>query len=403
MSDTPQCTAIGLTDLDIIGMVRCARHRLVVIAPGLSEDVARAIADVWIQIGADKVQVVLDPDPEVCRMGFGEMSALKLLHDTAEQLGARIQQQQGLRIGVIITDETTAIYSPTPLLVEAGAKPGEKMNAIRMEAPIASSGKSGLSELNLDQKPVNASDVRQTEENLKANPPVKFDIARKVRVFNARIEFVEFELRGLQLSRMTAKIPSYLITLLQNPEVRDQFSGSYRLIQPADAEAADAVSRMKQDIAEGYLITLTGHGAVIRREMKEAFLGEVKKLETAVEKLKESALVGLQKAIDRNCNMLTDELLPGIIQTPPAEWQSRIGLFPQPAHLERMLRLQLNKAFGNAEKLCSEMEVRTVFKGVTYESLNDPEFIALASDKIPTLAALHDEFDAAKAEGQLKP
>jgi hypothetical protein len=401
MSDTPQCTAIGLTDLDIIGMVRCARHRLVVIAPGLSEDVARAIADVWIQIGADKVQVVLDPDPEVCRMGFGEVSALQLLHHTAEQLGTRIHQQQGLRIGVIITDETTAIYSPTPLLVEAGAKPGEKMNAIRMEAPIASSGKSGLDELNLDQKPVNASDVRQTEENLKANPPVKFDIARKVRVFNARIEFVEFELRGLQLSRMTAKIPSYLITLLQNPEVRDQFSGSYRLIQLADAEAADAVSRMKQDIAEAYLITLTGHGTVIRREMKEAFLGEVKKLETAVQKLRESARAGLQKAIDRNCTMLTDELLPGIIQMPPAQWRSRIGLFPQPAHLERMLRLQLDKAFGNAEKLCSEMEVRTVFKGVTYESLNDPEFIALASEKIPTLGALHDEFDAAKAEGQL--
>ena len=41
---------------------------------------------------------------------------------------------------------------------------------------------------------------------------------------------------------------------------------------------------------------------------------------------------------------------------------------------------------------------KAIFKGVTYESLNDPEFIRIASEEIPSLELLHDEYDAAKAD-----
>jgi hypothetical protein len=43
-------------------------------------------------------------------------------------------------------------------------------------------------------------------------------------------------------------------------------------------------------------------------------------------------------------------------------------------------------------------DVKAIFKGVTYESLSDPEFMRIAGQKIPSLDRLHEEFDAAKAE-----
>jgi hypothetical protein len=46
------------------------------------------------------------------------------------------------------------------------------------------------------------------------------------------------------------------------------------------------------------------------------------------------------------------------------------------------------------------MEVKAIFKGVTYESLNDPDFIRIASEEIPSLDLLHDEYDAAKGDQQ---
>jgi hypothetical protein len=43
------------------------------------------------------------------------------------------------------------------------------------------------------------------------------------------------------------------------------------------------------------------------------------------------------------------------------------------------------------------MKVGLLFKGVTYESLNDPKFIDAAKKVMPHLESLHDEYDAAKA------
>ena len=65
-----------------------------------------------------------------------------------------------------------------------------------------------------------------------------------------------------------------------------------------------------------------------------------------------------------------------------------------------MLRRELTDAFGDSDDVFHDMNVKAIFKGVTYESLSDPDFMRIASQAIPLLDTLHDEFDAAKAEGQ---
>jgi hypothetical protein len=65
-----------------------------------------------------------------------------------------------------------------------------------------------------------------------------------------------------------------------------------------------------------------------------------------------------------------------------------------------MLRSELTDAFGHSDDVFQGMNVKAIFKGVTYESLSDPEFMRIAGQAIPLLDTLHDEFDAAKAEGQ---
>lgn len=127
--------------------------------------------------------------------GIRRSRGAKALQETAEALGTRIYQQPGLRIGVVVTDESTAIFSPTPLLIEAGGKPGEKPNAIRLDTPILNPEKGGsvsdLHNINVEPQPLTKKEVEKTSEDFKLNPPMKFDVARKVRVFNARIEFAD--------------------------------------------------------------------------------------------------------------------------------------------------------------------------------------------------------------------
>lgn len=160
------CAVVSLRDVELEGQVNCALRRLVVIAPGLSESVAKAIVKKWHELGRDAVQVVLDPDPEVCRLGFGDLAALQILYETAEQMGGQIHRQQGLRVGVIVTDETTTVYSPTPRLIEAGGQPGERLNALRFDAPIldpTAARDSDLRSIDLHPEPMQSNDVQNTE------------------------------------------------------------------------------------------------------------------------------------------------------------------------------------------------------------------------------------------------
>jgi hypothetical protein len=393
---------VSLPDIELEAQIRCARRRLVVIAPGLSESVARAIVDQWPTLGPNAVQVVLDPDPEVCRLGLGDLAALKMLHDTAERIGGRIHQQQGLRVGVVVTDETTTVYSPTPRLIEAGGKPGERQNALRFDTPILSpestASDSELRSVDLHTKPMTHADVQKTTQDLEANPPVKFDLARKVRVFNARFEFVEFELHGLSLLRKRVPIPSDLMGLAKDPKAQKLLRSSFQLIDENSEISGDRVTRLKQFILKRYLINLPGYGTVIRRDEKAAFQVAVKALERYVHRFQQRLERKLQQAIDANREVLTSALLPSVSKNPPARWKKFLGEHPKDQETEHMLRSELADAFGHSDNVFQDMDVKAIFKGVTYESLSDPEFMRIAGQKIPSLDRLHEEFDAAKAE-----
>ena len=108
----------------------------------------------------------------------------------------------------------------------------------------------------------------------------------------------------------------------------------------------------------------------------------------------------LQKAIDANREVLTLALLPSVAENPPVRWKRFLGEYPNDQQVERMLRRELTGAFGDSDDVFHDMNVKAIFKGVTYESLSDPDFMRIASQVIPLLDTLHDEFDAAKAEGQ---
>jgi len=74
------------------------------------------------------------------------------------------------------------------------------------------------------------------------------------------------------------------------------------------------------------------------------------------------------------------------------------GTKPDAETLRQFLDDDLRHAFGSAEKLIRNMEVRLVFKGVTYESLTNEAFLTAARAGIPNLQKMYEEFDAARAQ-----
>ena len=129
----PTSGVINIDDEQIIAAVGAASGRLIIVAAGLSRAVAEAVVAKWKELGPAAVKVVLDVDPEVFRLGYGELASIELLQQAAQEVGASLHHQQGIRICVVITDEATIVYAPTPLVVEAKSHKPTQPNGVRLD------------------------------------------------------------------------------------------------------------------------------------------------------------------------------------------------------------------------------------------------------------------------------
>jgi len=213
-------------------------------------------------------------------------------------------------------------------------------------------------------------------------------------------EFVEFELHGLSLARKRVPIPSDLMGLAKDPQAQKLLRSSFQLIDENSGVSGDRVTRLKQFIVKRYLVNLPGYGTIIVRSNKEEFEVVVKSLERYVRRFQRRLRKKLQEAIDTNREVLTRALLPSVAQNPPPRWKRFLGEHPRDIEVEQALRSELADAFGNTDGVFQDMNVKAIFKGVTYELLSNPVFMRIASQAIPILDVLHDEFEAAKAEKQ---
>lgn len=401
-----QPTAITTVDdaylCQIIGSVK---QRLVFMTPGMSDQVAEAVSKRWSELPADAVNIVVDVDPEVCRMGFGTIEALKKLHDQAKKVGSTIHEQPGVRIALLIADDITLFYAPTPLLIEGGSEVQARPNAVKLNlVPTEIAKDMGLKEAGgeptVGVQSISPQKMMDTSNDLVKNPPMKFDIARKVRVFNSQIEFVEFELRGHQIGKRKVNIPSDLLGLAKDDKTKKLLHSSFQLIDDEDAKiSGKEVSDEKDKIARDFLINLPNFGNVILRSKKDEFEAEVDKLKNKIKSFQKELEAKLQLAIDKNRTSLVNALAPAVITQTPDRWKKFLPSNPSDEDIRQILDCELAEQFGSAEENLKQIDISLIFKGVTYETLNNPEFVKIVKKKMPILK-LYEEYDAAKESRQ---
>jgi len=75
-------------DDTVAELIQSANRELVVLAPALTEALARVVADRWQTLGASAVQVIVDSDPEVYRLGYGTRKAYRSSNRQHRRLAA---------------------------------------------------------------------------------------------------------------------------------------------------------------------------------------------------------------------------------------------------------------------------------------------------------------------------
>ena len=215
-----------LRTADIARLIRLAERSVCFAAPGVQREVAEAMVETSNRLGPEMVTVCLDFDERVFRMGYGDLNAVKVLQEAS--IGVRTVP--GLRTALVIVDGNGFIFTPTALYLEAEPTALMAPNAIRMSteqraealarlSPAAkaiavaqattSGDKQRIAALPVDipSKHVTDSDLSTVRGHLESAPPVRFDLARQVRVFEPFLQYVELRLTGAAVERHRLSIP----------------------------------------------------------------------------------------------------------------------------------------------------------------------------------------------------
>ncbi len=379
------------TDEALSELIRQARDRILFIAPGITEPVASALvaklADQRLSI-----TVILDSDPEVYRLGYGTpegLATLKTQFD-ANQFGLRCQP--GIRIGVLVADDKTLIYSPVPQLVEAGSTSAFKPNALFLEGSAAmkiseaagATQNTRPSDGEIGTKALTPQDVEAIKKNIDENPPEPFDLTQKVRVYNSRFQYVEFAVEKYQLTKQTVPIPAYLMGLAGDNQ--DRWRNSLRVMNmEATAVKLEFLDRNGKEICvdqkfldaerkrieQKFLIPVLGFGSVMFKTQQKDFEAATESFNHLLawyfEKLKEQ----IDKSLKDLVSSVVTQLLPSVTANPPEQYKR----FGHPTHtdLAEFLQRDIEEAI-TLKTLIQEPRIKRVYKDIAYQSVKSNDF-----------------------------
>jgi hypothetical protein len=385
------------SDDRLIDLIRRARRRLVVVCPALTDLVARALAERLGDEGTMDITVILDADPEVYRLGYGTETALAKLRAAADQHQSGLRVQEGVRIGLVISDEVMMVFTPVPLFIEAGSTSIQKPNAIIVSGAAADRlaeatgtglvDKAGSQEIG--KEALTPTKVQRLTENLKANPPQPFDVARALRVFSSKVQYVELEVDNFRFSSRQVQLPPDLLDITDE-NLKGRISG--HLHAPAQVsgpfeisvESSKGEAKIQADekwlrgerkrIEDKYTFPIPNIGRVILNTDRQAFDSEIEQFKRNLKKYHDAVLAALATVKTDFEETLVKGYLPKWKENPPPSFK-RYGLLPTNENLEKQLRAVVDDLSRKAI-LFEEPRVRVVYKSIAPESVRDPAFIS---------------------------
>jgi hypothetical protein len=354
---------------------------------------------------------------------------LKLLQQAVVAHGGFLRAQPGLRIGTVISDARVVVFTPTPLLVEAGSTSASKPNAIflgehpaeQLTAATASGPECLPSEGEIGKQPVTPEQVTTTLKELARIPPKRFDLQRVQHVFSSRVQYAEVTVTGYRVAGRSVALPKDL--LVADRETQRRIKNTFKLFDNPEAIEVEIEAPIitpegkrksiklsysqrileedRRRVTERWLYAVAGFGMMVFREDRARFdqeIGAFRERVDAYGKALQEVLSGQdQKALEP----ILGGLVSAIMKSPPARYQLEgIDVKDRGAVTQRLVE-DLNAVFVELRKSVSP-KVSVVHKDVSYESLSDEKFRAAMAaalsrkGKETLLGELFSEYDAAR-------
>ncbi len=413
----------------LVDLIEDARQRLVFVAPGLHARVADALARAMPRLPSDGIHIVLDVDAEVCRLGYGDadFTGVQRVQAAARAHGLTINHHPGVRIGLLIADETTLVYSPVPRLIEAGSHQSEKPNGflLKTEVPPALAeacgiGPEGAAALAIGHDPIQQDKIAAVKSDLAENPAKPFDLSRIERVFNSKLHYVEWEIHGYKLASRSVTIRPELFGL-RHAEVVRRMTNRYHLfantdslnieIPEFDKNGKEVVGKKqvfspksiddeRRSIKKRFLFSGGEFGNLILRRDVPEFEQRLERLEAQVNAYQSAVKQLLAKRCDQIVTELLNAMKGALTANPPEHWLSR--LLDGEITDEEVKRLFEEDIRGELERAQADFKPRMfkAYKDVTYQTFQNKTFLKVLEKRFGKNAMdkIFSEHDAVPEE-----
>ena len=394
----------SLDSAAIVNDIRKAQHSVCYAAPGIQRDPANAMAELARRLGPEYITVCLDFDEGVMRMGFGELAAVKTLRDA----GLVVNSTSGLRTGLVIVDHQGYIFTPTALYLEAEGRPADAPNAMRLSKDQVTEALARLSPaakaiaiafakteeerqhirkqvVELPSTKVIDEEFAAVGKRLEEAPPVQFDIARQVRVFNAYLQYVELKLSGAAIQRHRLAIPASIQKLGGSKDLEGRLRTTFDLIEKGGKLSSKSLEDVLNEIRKNFTPSLgKDHGRVVLKVAKPHLEERLSKFRDELKAHQEKVEKELQGQLDESRKQIVDYFVPRVVASPPDAMR---GLFLKFEKAEAKVWLdgELDRIFPKGEALIQKMQLDVRYKDVTFETLNPQDFLDAIKKAFPRI------------------
>lgn len=385
-----------IDDAGLALRIRDAGERVLLCAPGFGDPVSTALIQAHSRLGRERVVVIVDGTAQAARLGYGHFDAVGQL----SQAGVAIRVEPGLRLGTLIVDGQGWCFATPPLLVDATMEKAVAPNAMclmpaQVEAlakaisPPAQPFKEGqlgpAAQPEIGAVTAKPEALASVQAALQADPPQQFDIARKVNVFNAFVEFVELSLVGTELTRQRVALPRDLLLAVSDRDTRERLTTSFQLIDPGATIGREAkeIRQAVDKLRKVHTRVLNPYGSITLRSNRQRLEAAVAAVQVQVATFAGTVKNKLQKEIDHSRKQLVQSVLPGLKAKPPEALLAGVVGKPTVEQITRWIDRQLDQAFPKVDDIVSEMRLVLTIKAVTFEMLKEPKFQAGVREAYP--------------------
>ena len=356
----------------IADLVRRAQHAVCYAAPGIQLDLAQAIMETAERLGNEMLTVSLDFDDRVMRMGYGDIGAVTLLLAA----GISVNSSPGLRTALVGVDNEGYVFTPTALYLEAEPSDGSATNAMRMSgeqvaqalarlSPAAKAiavaqaktpeAKKQIEALTVDvvSAPITAVKLAEVKTSLKEVPPVRFDLARQVRVFEPYLQYVELHLSGAAIQRHRMAIPLSIQKLGGSKDLESRLRTTFELIEKGSKLSSKPLDDALNEIRKNFTPSLgKDHGRVVLKAAKPHLVARLTEFRTKLEAHQKAVEADLQKHLDTSREQIVAYYQARVIEAKSDALlgQSLNGEISEVA-AKKWLNGELDKVFPSAKTL----------------------------------------------------